>query len=91
MSPERRSDGGLPRSTHSVSTLPRRAEEHWAGANQAKAEKLRGRSLQRRAGANGFELRHSAYGYSIVDSARNLVDGRNDLSLDEVESWLDGR
>ena len=65
------------------------AEEDWRGANEAKVEKLRRSSLQRRAGARGFELRHSAYGYALIDSARARVEGRSDLSLDEVESWLD--
>jgi len=91
VSPERRSDGGLPRVTGKVAalsgTVP--AEEKWPGANEAKAETLRVRSLQRRAGVRGLELRHSDYGYALIDAARKPVDGRNDLSLSELESLLD--
>jgi hypothetical protein len=65
------------------------AEERWPGANDAKAEKLRGRSLQRRAGLQGLQLRHSIYGYALIDSARKHVKDRNDMTLDEVESWLE--
>lgn len=67
----------------------RRDEEQWAGANQAKAEKLRVKGLQRRAGEGGLELRHSDHGYALIDTARQHVDGRNDLSLNELESLLD--
>jgi len=88
MSTQRRSDGGLPRQ---VSRLPGRApvEEDWPGANEAKSEKLRGRSMQRRASQRGYQLRHSAYGYALIDPARKPVDGRSNLSLDEVEALLD--
>jgi hypothetical protein len=57
-------------------------------ANAMKVDKLRRNGLRRRASANGLELRHSAYGYSLIDAARNQVDGRNDLTLDDVESYL---
>jgi hypothetical protein len=88
-----REEGGIPRVRRGV-TAPaggRSAEEHWAGANEAKVEKLRGRSLRRLAGGQGLELRHSAYGYALIDSARKHVDGRSDLSLDEVEAWLQAK
>jgi hypothetical protein len=63
-------------------------EEDLRGANEAKTVKLRRNSLQRRARAHGFELRHSAYGYALIDAARKPVEGRNDMTLDEVESRL---
>jgi hypothetical protein len=66
-------------------------EEHWAGANDAKAEKLRGKSLQRQAGARGLELRHSSYGYALIDSTHKRIEDRNDMTLAEVESWLNRR
>jgi hypothetical protein len=58
-------------------------------ANAASAEKLRLRSLRRTAQARGLELRHSAYGYSLIDGERNRVAGRNDLTLDDVARHLD--
>jgi hypothetical protein len=61
-----------------------------AAANADMAEKLRRTGLRRRARARGLELRHSYYGYSLVDSARTRVGGRNDLTLDEVAAHLDG-
>jgi hypothetical protein len=60
-----------------------------AAANTEMAHKLRRNSLQRRARASGLELRHSAYGYALIDAARNRVDNRNDLTLDEVAVHLD--
>jgi hypothetical protein len=85
--PDNRSDGGVP---IKVGAIPGRApsEETWAGANQAKDEKLRLRSVRRRAGAEGLEIRHSDYGYALVGTDRKFVDGRNDMSLKEIESWL---
>ena len=73
-----------------VGVIPGRPprEETWAGANQAKDEKLRLRSVKRRAGAEGLEIRHSDYGYALVGTDRKFVDGRNDMSLKEIESWL---
>lgn len=88
MSPERHSDSGVPRATRKLGALPSGAAEQWAGANQAKDEKLRVRSLQRRVGARGYELRHSDYGYALMDTARKSVNGRNDMTLKEVESLL---
>jgi hypothetical protein len=64
-------------------------EEDWRGAEVAKDEKLRRNRLGRRAGARGFELRHSAYGYSLIDAKRNRIDDRDDLTLDEIESLLE--
>ena len=90
MSPDPRSDG-VPRVTVRLSTLPGRApaEEQWAGANQASNEKLRVRKLQRRAREGGYEVRHSDYGYALIDAARKPVDDRRDLSLREVASLLE--
>lgn len=92
MSTARRDEGGIPRTSRRLSRPPGSVsgEERWPGANEAKTEKLRLRSLQRRAGAQGFELRHSAYGYALVDSARKRIKDRSDLTLNEVESWLEG-
>jgi predicted ATPase len=63
-------------------------DETWPGANEAKHEKLRRNDLQRRARAQGLELRHSEYGYSLLDAAHKRVDDRGDLTLEEVESCL---
>ena len=91
MSAPRRDEGGIPRARKGLSAPfgGARPEESWVGANEAKAEKLRGRTLQRRADARGLALRHSAYGYALIDSTRRRVDDRSDMTLDEVESWLD--
>ena len=90
MSTTQRDEGGIRHVRRGVSAPPgsASAEERWLGANDAKVEKLRGRNLQRRAGLQGLELRHSTYGYALIDSARKHVKDRNDLTLDEVESWL---
>ncbi len=64
-------------------------EADWSGANDAKLEKLSRSSLQRRARARGFELRHSDYGYMLIDGTRERVDDRTNMTLAEVESWLD--
>lgn len=90
MSPTSGDEGGLPRRSRRVPIATRRTatDETWPGANEAKTEKLRRNNLQRRARAHGLELRHSVYGYALIDSARDRVDGRNDLTLDEVESRL---
>jgi hypothetical protein len=45
--------------------------------------------LHRRARAEGIELRHSAYGYAMIDPSRRPVEDRHDLTLDEVEALLD--
>jgi hypothetical protein len=62
--------------------------ESWRGANEAKQERLRRNHLQRRARTRGLELRHSAYGYALLDEARGRIDDRNDMTLEEVESCL---
>lgn len=84
-----RDDGGIPRGQKRV-VVPRGtpSTEDWRGANQAKADKLRRKNLQRLAGARGLELRHSAYGYSLIDSARHRIEDRSDMTLDEIESCL---
>ena len=89
MSPDNRSDG-VPRVTVRLSTLPGRApaEEDWAGANEARDETLSVRKLERRARDNGYELRHSDYGYALVDAARKPVGDRRDLSLKAVTALL---
>ncbi|HLX31559.1 MAG TPA: hypothetical protein VKR79_02200 [Gaiellaceae bacterium] len=90
MSPERRNDGGPGVARRVVTLPPGAAVETWAGANQAKDEKLRVRSLHRRASAGGFHLRHSDYGWALMDTDRKLVGARTDLSLKEIESLLAG-
>ncbi|MES1246137.1 MAG: hypothetical protein ABUS54_00505 [Actinomycetota bacterium] len=59
-----------------------------AAANREMAHTLQRNTLKRKARAKGLELRHSSYGYSLVDSSRARVDDRNDLTLDEVEARL---
>ena len=83
-------EDGIPRIRRAVNAPPGSTsrEERWPGANEAKVEKLRGRRLQRQAGARGLELRHSADGYALIDSARKRVDDRSDMTLAEVEAWL---
>jgi hypothetical protein len=90
MSSGRGDEGGIPRGRRRV-LLPQAgasAHEDWGGANEAKADKLRRNDLQRRARARGLELRHSAYGYALIDAARQHVEDRSDMTLDDVESWL---
>jgi len=86
-----RDEGGIRRIRGALAATPRGAspEEDWRGANEAKIEKLRRNRLQRRAGARGLELRHSAYGYALIDSARTRIEDRNDMTLDEIEAWLE--
>ena len=90
MSPVPRYEDGVPRARTVLSSPPGGAsrQERWHGANEAKAEKLLLRSLKRQAGAQGLELRHSAYGYALIDSARKQVEDRNDMTLKQVESRL---
>jgi hypothetical protein len=57
-------------------------------ANAARADKLRTNSLRRLARSHRLELRHSDYGFSLVDETGKRVDGRNDLTLNEVEKLL---
>jgi hypothetical protein len=82
-----RTDGGVPFRVGAIPGGPR-AEETWAGANEAKDETLRLRRVRRQAGGEGLEVRHSDYGYSLIDTERKSVNGRNDMSLKEIESWL---
>jgi len=86
-----RHDGGIPRGHLRLVSPPggRSTEEDLRGANEAKIEKLRRNDVQRLARTRGLELRHSAHGYALIDSTRRPVDDRNDMSLDEVEVWLD--
>jgi hypothetical protein len=58
-------------------------------ANREKTQTLQRTTLRRRARAHGLELRHSAYGYALIDANRAHLDGRNDLALDEVAARLD--
>ena len=58
-------------------------------ANAEMAHTLQRNSLRRRARAQGLELRHSSYGYSLIDAARARVHNRNDLTLEEVARHLD--
>jgi hypothetical protein len=78
-----RHDGGISRGHLRLVSPPRSpsTEEDLYGANEAKIEKLRSNDVQRRARTRGLELRHSAYGYALIDSARRPVDDRDDLSL----------
>ena len=89
MSTARHEDRGLPRIRRAVAPRPGGSsrEESWPGANEAKAEELGVRSLTRLAGAEGLQLRHSDYGYALVDSAHRPVNG-NSMTLAEVKSWL---
>ena len=85
MSAGPRDEGGVPRMRRVLAAIP---EENWRGANEAKNDKLRHKTLERRARARGLELRHSDYGYALIDSARKRVEERGDMTLDEIESWL---
>jgi hypothetical protein len=91
MTAARREEGGIPRYRGPVAPGRRGAtpEETWPGANTDKLEKLRRNRLQRRAGSRGLELRHSAYGYALIDASRKRIEERSDMTLDEVESWLE--
>ena len=60
-----------------------------AEANATRSSRLQHNELRRRARAHGLELRHSDYGYSLIDGERQRVAGRNDLTLDEVAKHLD--
>jgi hypothetical protein len=91
MSSAGRYDGGIPRGHQQLGAPPdgRSTEEDWSGANEAKMEKLRRNDVQRRARTCGLQLRHSAYGYALIDSARKPVNDCNNMSLDEIEVLLD--
>jgi hypothetical protein len=62
--------------------------ETWAGANEAKDEKLRERRLKRRGDSGGFQLRHSDRGWALIGPERKPVGGRLNNSLDELELLL---
>jgi hypothetical protein len=81
-----------PRARGAPARIPRRPNDNFdaRAANAAMAEKLRLRSLRRTARTRGLELRHSAHGYSLVDGKRNRVEGRSDLTLDDVARHLEG-
>jgi hypothetical protein len=83
-------DGGIPRRRERLSVPAGEASraESWSGANEAKRERLQRNKLRRLAGAQGLELRHSAYGYALLDLAHRRIDDRNDMTLEEVESCL---
>lgn len=61
-----------------------------ATANAERATTLRRNELRRKARGKGLELRHSDYGYSLIAGDRTRVEGRNDLTLDEVAARLGG-
>jgi hypothetical protein len=91
VSPPGRDEGGIPGIRRVVAARPRDAapEEDWHGAEKEKVERLRINRLQRRAGARGLELRHSDYGYALIDSTRKRIDERSDMTLKEIEAWLE--
>ena len=91
MSPPRHDEGGITRIRRTLLVPPGGApsDEDWRGANDAKAETLRRNALQRRARTRGLQLRHSAYGYALINSAHRPVDDRNNMTLDEIESCLE--
>ena len=89
---ERRGANGIPRARARRVAAPAGGasrEEGWPGANEEKAEKLLVRSLKRRAGPQGLEIRHSDYGYALIDSGHRRIRGRNDMTLAEIEVVLD--
>jgi hypothetical protein len=89
MNPSHTGEGGIPHGRQRLVPAPgAETSKDWLGANDAKFEKLREHALQRRAHAEGLELRHSAYGYALIDAARDPIENRRDMNLDEVESRL---
>jgi hypothetical protein len=91
VSPGRREEGGIPHARRTLAELPGRApiEEQWQGADEAKVEKLRRNNLERRARACGLRLRHSDRGYALIDPTHEGSEGRNNMTLDEIESRLE--
>jgi hypothetical protein len=79
-----------PRATTNRSAITPRDRERFDpdAANAQKAKTLRLTGLRRRARARGLTLRHSDYGYSLIDGT-GRVGGRGDLTLDDVEAHLD--
>jgi hypothetical protein len=80
----------IPESSKKTRLPGRRSHEVYDAdaANRDREDKLRRNSLRRRARVRGYELRQSAYGYALIDGSRERVDGRNDLTLDEVAARL---
>lgn len=92
VSTAQRGQGGVPRARRKVARGhgSGAAEESWAGANEAKAEKLLLRSLTRQAAVRGLKIRHSDYGYALIGTtARRPSKEGSSLTLDEVKSRLD--
>lgn len=90
MSPPRAHDDGVPHSRRALAAPPGGTrQEDWSGADKAKDDKLKHRSLQRRAREQGIELRHSDSGYALIDAARKPIQDRRDLTLKEVAAWLE--
>ena len=83
-----RNDHGITRRERLAPAPGAETAKDWRGANDAKAEKLKRHSLQRDARAQGLQLRHSSYGYALIDATRKPLEGRNDMSLNEVEKTL---
>jgi len=83
-----RDDHGITRRERLAPAPGAETQKDWQGANEAKTEKLRRHSLERDARAQGLELRHSSYGYALIDAGRRPLEGRNDMSLSEIESTL---
>ena len=79
-SPRPGNDAGLPRSNRPVVAFPpvnaERPNREGRDAHDALTRKLRRNNLRRRARKGGLELRHSAYGYSLIDASRKRVEGR---------------
>jgi hypothetical protein len=91
LSSDRSEGAGIPRRANRRVVVPPGSasrDETWHGANEAKTDKLRRNNLQRQARGRGLELRHSAYGYALVDKSGKRVENRNDMTLGDVESWL---
>ena len=87
-----RTDAGIPRRNRRP-PVPRdfdAAKAEGREATDARNDKLRRKNLSRLARARNLELRHSSYGYSLIDAARNRIDDRSDMSLNDVKSYLDG-
>ena len=93
MSTGRPGDDGIPRRREQLVAPPGSPsrEEDWGDANHAKTEKLRRKNLERLASTQGLDLRHSAYGYALVDSTHQRIEDRSDMTLDEIESCLERR
>ena len=58
------------------------------GRRNAKQPEHQNARLKRSADSVGFQLRHSDYGWALMDADRKPVGGRNDHSLKELEKLL---